>query len=166
MVVIGLDLHKSSHTATVVDPATNSDLGSVRIDATLAVYRRLIAWVERRPQRRWAVENADGLGRHLSRWLTALGEIVLDVPTTATARVRAVSRGGRRKNDRIDAAAAARVAALQGDARPARSFPTNTATHYERETNAETICPRVELAWSTSSTPCCETPLRGHPPCG
>jgi len=38
-------------------------------------------------------------------------------PTTATARVRELSRGGRRKNDRIDAAAAASVAAMQGDAR-------------------------------------------------
>ena len=38
--------------------------------------------------------------------------------TTATARVRQLSRGGGRKNDRIDAAAAACVAALQGDARP------------------------------------------------
>ncbi len=33
-------------------------------------------------------------------------------------RVRELSRGGRRKNDVIDAAAAASVAALQGDANP------------------------------------------------
>lgn len=63
------------------------------------------------------MENADGLGRHLARWLIARGETVLDVPTTATARVRELSRGGRRKNDRIDAAAAACVAALQGEGR-------------------------------------------------
>ncbi len=37
---------------------------------------------------------------------------------TATARVRQLSRGGGRKNDQIDAAAAACVAALQGDGRP------------------------------------------------
>ncbi|MDE1675408.1 transposase [Nocardia gipuzkoensis] len=63
-------------------------------------------------------ENADGLGRHLSRWLIARGETVVDVSTTATARVRELSRGGRRKNDRIDAASAACAAALQGDCRP------------------------------------------------
>ncbi|UGT69596.1 IS110 family transposase [Nocardia gipuzkoensis] len=118
MVVIGVDPHKSTHTATAVDPSTNIDLGSVRIEATLAEYRRLIAWARRWPQRRWAVENADGLGRHLARWLIARGETVLDMPTTATARVRELSRGGRRKNDRIDAAAAACVAALQGEGRP------------------------------------------------
>jgi transposase len=33
--------------------------------------------------------------------------------------VRELSRGARRKNDRIDAASAACVAAVQGDARPA-----------------------------------------------
>ena len=40
------------------------------------------------------------------------------MPCTATARVRELSRGGRRKNDVIDAAAAASVAALAGDATP------------------------------------------------
>ncbi|CCW12314.1 IS110 family transposase [Rhodococcus aetherivorans] len=118
MIVIGIDPHKSTHTATAVDPATNTDLGSIRIDATRAGYKALTGWAKTWPQRSWAVENAYGLGHHLAQWLLTLGEIVLDVPTTATARVRELSRGGRRKNDRIDAAAAACVAALQGDARP------------------------------------------------
>jgi transposase len=93
-------------------------VGSLRIQATLAEYRRMLAWATQWPDRQWAVENAEGLGHHLSQWLLARGETVLDVPTTATARVRQLSRGARRKNDRIDAAAAACVAALQGDARP------------------------------------------------
>ena len=118
MIVIGIDPHKSTHTATAVDPVTNTDLGSIRIDATLAGYKKLIAWAKAWPTREWAVENAEGLGYHLAQWLLVAGEIVLDVPATATARVRELSRGGRRKNDRIDAAAAACVAALQGDARP------------------------------------------------
>nr|WP_271209364.1 transposase [Rhodococcus wratislaviensis]GLK33883.1 hypothetical protein GCM10017611_07260 [Rhodococcus wratislaviensis] len=78
----------------------------------------MLMWAARWPQRRWAIENAEGLGRHLASWLLARGEDVVDVPSTATARVRQLSRGGGRKNDRIDAAAAACVAALQGDARP------------------------------------------------
>ncbi|MFE5708183.1 IS110 family transposase [Rhodococcus koreensis] len=118
MIVIGIDPHKSTHTATAVDPVTNTDLGSIRIDATLTGYKTLIAWAKSWPTREWAVENAYGLGHHLAQWLLVLGEVTLDVPTTATARVRELSRGGRRKNDRIDAAAAACVAALQGDARP------------------------------------------------
>jgi transposase len=125
MIVIGVDPHKSTHTATALDPAMNSDVGSVRIEASPAEYRRLIVWAKAWPERTWAIENADGLGLHLALWLLALGEVVLDIPTTATARVRELSRGGRRKNDRIDAAAAASVAALQGDARPV--FPETIA---------------------------------------
>ena len=117
MMVIGVDPHKSTHTATAVDPVTNTDVGSLRIEATLAHYRRLLVWAKQWPRRQWAIENAEGLGHHLAQWLSARGEVVLDVPTTATARVRELSRGARRKNDRIDAAGAACIAAAQGDAR-------------------------------------------------
>lgn len=114
--IIGVDPHKSSHTATAVDPATNTPVASLRIDASLAGYRQLHRWAMQFIDRRWAVENARGLGRHLAQWLVARDEVVLDVPSTATARVRELSRGSRRKTDVIDAAAAASVAALQGDA--------------------------------------------------
>ena len=115
--LIGIDPHKSTHTATAVEPGTQQEVATIRVDATLREYRRMLTWARRWPQRRWAVENAEGLGRHLTSWLLARGEVVVDVPTTATARVRQLSRGGGRKTDRIDAAAAACVAALQGDAR-------------------------------------------------
>jgi len=116
--LIGIDPHKTTHTATAVEPSTRQEVASIRIEASLREYRRMLTWAQQWPQRRWAVENAEGLGRHLTSWLLARGEAVVDVPTTATARVRQLSRGGGRKNDRIDAAAAACVAALQGDARP------------------------------------------------
>jgi len=118
VMLIGVDPHKSTHTATVVEPGTNQEVACLRIEASSAEYRRMLTWAGQWPQRRWAIENAHGLGRHLASWLLARGEQVVDVPTTATARVRQLSRGGGRKNDRIDAAAAACVAALQGDARP------------------------------------------------
>ena len=118
MMLIGIDPHKTTHTATAVEPHTNQEVASIRIEASLREYRRMLTWANQWPQRRWAVENAEGLGRHLTSWLLARGEQVVDVPTTATARVRQLSRGGGRKNDRIDASAAACVAALQGDGRP------------------------------------------------
>ena len=62
------------------------------------------------------MEGACGRGRHLAQWLVTRDEVVLDVPGTVTARIRDLSRGSRRKTDVIDAAAAASVAALQGDA--------------------------------------------------
>ncbi|MBE7195706.1 MAG: IS110 family transposase [Gordonia polyisoprenivorans] len=118
MIVIGIDPHKSTHTATAVDSRTNSDLGSVRIRSSFDDYVSLMTWSKAWPDRIWAVENAAGLGHHLTQWLISRGEAVVDVPSTATARVRELSRGGRRKNDRIDAAAAACVAFTQGDFRP------------------------------------------------
>ncbi|MCX4792665.1 MULTISPECIES: IS110 family transposase [unclassified Streptomyces] len=117
MILLGVDPHKSTHTATAVEPVSNQQVGSMRIEASLADYRRLLAWAKRWPQRKWAVENANGLGRHLAQWLIARGESVVDVPAAATSRVRELSRGGRRKNDQIDAAAAATVAYLQGEGR-------------------------------------------------
>lgn len=126
MVVIGVDPHKASHTAAALDEGTHQRLGTVRIEATLAEYGRLLRWAKRFDKRRWAVENAWGLGRHLAQWLIARGETVVDVAATATARVRELSRGGRRKTDVLDAAAAASVAALQGDAAPVAAEAAST----------------------------------------
>jgi len=141
VMLIGVDPHKSTHTATVVEPGTNQEVACLRIEASLAEYRRILTWAGQWPQRRWAIENAHGLGRHLASWLLARGEQVVDVPTTATARVRQLSRGGGRKNDRIDAAAAACVAALQGDARPMQPEGPAAALAVLDERRADTSPP-------------------------
>lgn len=117
MIIIGVDPDKRLHVASVVDPATNRQVAALQIEASVAGYRQLLKWAGGFGERRWAVENAHGLGRHLAQWLLARGEVVTDVASTATARVRELSRG-RRKNDVIDAAAAASVAALHGEANP------------------------------------------------
>ncbi|MFF1569954.1 transposase [Streptomyces sp. NPDC058293] len=49
------------------------------------------------------------------------------MPATTTSRVRELSRGGGRKNDQIDAAAAATVAHLHGDRREVRAEDHSTA---------------------------------------
>jgi len=140
MVIIGVDPHKRLHVASVVEPATNGQVAVLQVEASLAGYRRLLKWGGGFGERRWAVENARGLGRHLAQWLLARGEVVVDVPSTATARVRELSRGGRRKNDVIDAAAAASVAALQGEANPvlAEDLSTVLALLDERRNNLST----------------------------
>jgi transposase len=140
MIIIGVDPHKRMHVASVVDPATNHQVAALQIEASLAGYRRLLRWADKFGERRWAVENAHGLGCHLAQWLLARGEVVADVPSTATARVRELSRGGRRKNDAIDAAAAASVAALQGEANPvlAEDLTTVLGLLDERRSNVST----------------------------
>jgi transposase len=139
MIIIGVDPDKRLHVASVVDPATNRQVTTLQVEASLAGYRRLLGWAGGFGERRWAVENAHGLGRHLAQWLLARGELVADVPSTATARVRQLSRG-RRKNDVIDAAAAASVAALQGEANPvqAEDITTMLGLLDERRTNRTT----------------------------
>ena len=71
MMLIGVDPHKSTSTATAVEPESNREVASIRIEATLREYRRLLTWAGRWPERRWAIENAEGLGRHLASWLLA-----------------------------------------------------------------------------------------------
>ena len=74
MVVIGVDPHKRTHTASALEPVTHRVLASMEIEATLAGYRQSVALGGRFAERRWAVENAHGLGRHIDQWLVARSE--------------------------------------------------------------------------------------------
>jgi transposase len=150
MIVIGIDPHKSSHTASALDVGTHQLTDRLRIEASLTEYRRLLAWAKRVDERQWAVENAEGLGHHLAQWLLARGETVVDVPATATARVRELSRG-RRKTDTLDAAAAASVAALHG--MPARCPPRAARRCWACSTSTAPTSPANAPAPSTSCTP-------------
>jgi transposase len=110
-VMIGVDPHKGSHTAVVIDPA-EEPLGELRIRASAAQAQKLIAWAAAWPERTWAVEGAAGLGHLLSQQLTAAGERVLDVQPKLAARVRLLQAGDTNKNDPNDALSVA-VAALR-----------------------------------------------------
>lgn len=74
MVVIGVDPHKRQHTAAALEQATQRPLDKLTIEASLPEYRRLLAWARQWPDRKWAVENARGPGRHLAQWLLELLE--------------------------------------------------------------------------------------------
>jgi hypothetical protein len=95
-VMIGVDPHKASHTAAVLDEHGQL-LDQQRLPATLEGYQALRAWAERWPQRCWAVEGAHGVGRALAQRLVVDQERVVDVPAKLAARVRVLSTGhGRR----------------------------------------------------------------------
>ena len=96
MFVIGIDPHKASHTATVID-ADERLLGELRVRADRDQRDRLLGWADRSTPRVWAVEGATGTGALLAQQLVAVGEIVLDVPPALSARVRLLdSVAGRR----------------------------------------------------------------------
>jgi len=82
MVIIGIDPHKRTHTASALRPEPHTVAATLQVDASLAGYRQLMRRAATFPQRRWAVENVRGLGRHLAQWLVARGETVDDVPCT------------------------------------------------------------------------------------
>ena len=112
MITIGIDPHKSSHTAVALD-ASGRVLDEFRVPTTKATLERLLRWAERWPERIWAIEGAAGLGHLLAQRLVAGGEKVFDVPATLASRARLLARGHGRKTDGIDATSVARVAQAQ-----------------------------------------------------
>ena len=92
MFMIGIDPHKGSHTAVVVD-RSEAVLDTIRVDADRFQRERLLAWAARFEPRTWAVEGATGLGAMLAQQLVAAGEHVVDVPAKLSSRVRLLERG-------------------------------------------------------------------------
>jgi transposase len=109
-VLIGVDPHKASLAVAAIDEATGELLERASFPQDRTGLRSLERWAKRFPERRWAVENAGGLGRHLAVRLAGSGESVVDVPPKLSARVRVLSTGNARKNDGLDALATAMAA--------------------------------------------------------
>jgi transposase len=114
-VMIGIDPHKSSHTAVAIDSG-EQPLGELQVHACPSQAEQLLAWAAAWPERAWAVEGAAGLGHLLAQQLVAAGEQVLDVPPKLAARVRLLQAGDTNKNDPNDAFSVA-VAALRSPAK-------------------------------------------------
>jgi len=111
-VMIGIDPHKRSNTALVLDLQENV-LARQRFNNDRDGHRELKKFARTWRQRTWAVEGARGVGLGLAQRLAAEGEQVLNVPAKLSARVRALGGGSGRKTDDTDAYAVA-VAGLRG----------------------------------------------------
>jgi transposase len=108
-VLIGIDPHKGSHTAAVLD-RTETVIGELRVSADRRQRDRLLYFAASSRPRTWAIESASGLGALLAQQLVGAGETVLDVPRALSARVRLLDAGCTDKTDPHDARAAAIVA--------------------------------------------------------
>jgi hypothetical protein len=73
-VLIGVDPHKTSVAVAAVEEVAGELLGLASFPQDRAGLRALERWAKRFPERRWAMENARGLGRHLAGRLVAAGE--------------------------------------------------------------------------------------------
>jgi transposase len=111
--IIGIDPHKGSHTAAVLD-RSESVIGELRVVADRRQRERLFCFAADFTPRTWAIESASGLGALLAQRLVAVGETVVDVPPTLSARVRLLDAGCTDKTDPHDARAAAIVALRHG----------------------------------------------------
>jgi transposase len=104
--VVGIDPHKRTLTATVVDPR-GGILASEHFRVSGDGHRAMEAWARQfGAVARWGVEGASGWGRHTAMFLTGRGYDVRDVCPNRTARNdRARQRG---KSDTLDSERIAR----------------------------------------------------------
>lgn len=103
--VIGVDTHKESHSAALVNPA-GGVISALDVTATEAGYSRLLTLAKRsaRGRRAWAVEGTGSYGSGLAAFLAERGERVLEIEGPRRPR----QKPG--KSDQLDAIAAAREA--------------------------------------------------------
>jgi transposase len=100
--IIGIDPHKASHTAVVID-GDERLVGELSVRADRRQRERLLGWAAAFEPRLWAVEGATGTGALLAQQLVGADETVLDVPPALSARARLLDSGHKDKTDPCDA---------------------------------------------------------------
>ena len=129
VMVLGVDVHKDTHTTVVVDYAGREQaLRTVR--AIDSGHEQLVAWARREYpcERKWAVEDCRHVSTRLERALLAAGETVVRVPPKLMADARSGART-RGKSDPIDALAIARAALREPDLVGAENSDTSCDLH-------------------------------------
>ena len=116
-VVIGMDPHKRSVTIEVM-AADEEVLGGGRFGTDIAGFTSMLEYVTRWPDRVWAIEGCNGIGRHVALRLIAEGHEVVDVPPKLSARARVFATGQGRKTDATDAHSVALVGTRMAGLRP------------------------------------------------
>jgi transposase len=119
MIVIGADIHKSTHALAAVSGDGGVVAGELEIRADEKGHRAALRWARGLGQERvWAIEDCRHLSRRFEQALLAAGERVVRVPPKMMGQAR---RGEREpgKSDQIDARAVARAVVREG----AQRFP-------------------------------------------
>jgi transposase len=116
-VVIGMDPHKRSATIEVMS-SDETILGTGRFSTDRDGYAAMVKYAKQWPDRVWAVEGCQGIGRHIATRLLADGEQVVDVPPKLSARARVFATGQGRKTDATDAHSVALVGTRMAGLRP------------------------------------------------
>lgn len=110
MMVVGIDPHMKTHTASALDTATGQTRGERTVNCTERGREDLLAWArEISPDRYFAIEDCRHVSGRLERFLLSRGERVVRVPPKMMAGARCSARTYG-KSDPIDAACVARAA--------------------------------------------------------
>jgi transposase len=112
-----MDPHKRSATIEVM-AGDETVLGGGRFDTDAAGYRAMLSYARQFPERMWAIEGCQGIGRHIAERLLRDGETVVDVPPKLSARARVFATGQGRKTDATDAHSVALVGTRMAGLRP------------------------------------------------
>ena len=148
MVMIGIDPHKSTHTAVAIDDGEQV-LGERLVRATAKQVPELLEWAKRLDggDRVWGIESAGGLGYLLAQQLLAASETVIDIPATLASRVRLLGTGRSDKNDANDARSVAIAA---------RRAPELMPVRVEDHASVLRLLARrhTQLSWSYNKTAC------------
>ncbi|BBX01136.1 IS110 family transposase [Mycolicibacterium moriokaense] len=115
MVVVGVDVHKRSHTFVAVDEV-GCRLGEMTVKATTDGHRAAVMWAHDRfgPALKWGIEDCRNMSARLERDLLDADQCVVRVPTKLMAATRKSART-RGKSDPIDAEAVARAVLREPD---------------------------------------------------
>jgi transposase len=115
MVVIGTDVHKSTHTFVALDEV-GVKLGAKVVKATSVGHGEAIMWAREQfgTDLTWGIEDCRNMSARLERDLLTAGQKVVRVPTKLMDRERKSTRT-RGKSDPIDALAVARAALREPD---------------------------------------------------
>jgi transposase len=101
-VVIGMDPRKRTVTIEAMSP-DEAVVDRGRFTTDVAGFEAMLAVAAAWPERVWAVEGCEGIGKHVALRLLDHGETVIDVPAKLSARMRVYATGQGRKTDDTDA---------------------------------------------------------------
>jgi transposase len=163
MVLIGIDAHKRTHTAVIIDD-NGRKLATRTCDSTSKDHLALLRWAATHGvDRTWAIEDCRNMTRRLERDLLAAGERIVRVPPKLMSHARDAARTYG-KSDPIDALAVAR-AALREDGLPTAHLDgperdLRLLVDHREDLLAERTAPSTGCGGTCTSS----TPSGTHPP--
>jgi transposase len=166
VIVIGVDPHKQTHTAAVVEAGVGSLRGERTVQASQQGHEQLLAWArELDKERLWALEDCRHVSGSLERFLLARGERVLRVPPRLMGEARRSGRE-RGKSDSVDALAVARAAAREPGLPAAQLAGPEREIRLLHDHRADLVAERTRiqnrLRWHLHDLdPALEVPSRG-----